>query len=425
MNLLIALWVWKTARGKGMGFYHLALDIAILLLCVIYQSIKLQVNAIAETVLTDTTGALIEVPWRSKDIALDSKIDSFFENLTKLEDRMAEEEAFAIFSFVVVFAVLFRIVISTAAHPRTAILVSTLKNASDDLWHFLILLALLFTAFCLVGHNRFGHFDPSFATISASLETLFEMMLGSMPENFGEDALLSVFTICFNFIVFFLMLNFVIAIIVEAYLKVKTEVEENEAENEFFTDLVSSFYAVSQGKLHGWPDHAELIQSLEGFAKKNVCRGYLNLIWPDWKIKSMNSFMEYYSQYEFVRPTPSGDSQNENWSECQVIVSAAVKQLTNTMAALLDRPIPTPAEVELVAHRGEKRKTKNVKKQEGAREQNGTATNGTSQKDSTLHSPAEGSKETESTVTPLIAVPDGFESVKSERQSDLVENNQP
>jgi len=64
--------------------------------------------------------------------------------------------------------------------------------------------------------------------------------------------------------------------------------------------------------------------------------------------------MEYYSQYEFIRPSPA-DSQAQDTSDTQAIVSAAVKTLTNTMAVLLNRQPPTPAEVEMVAHQEKRR----------------------------------------------------------------------
>jgi len=47
------------------------------------------------------------------------------------------------------------------------------------------------------------------------------MMLGGVPEDFMSYQHVPMFTFAFNIIVFLLLLNFLYAIIVEAYLKVK------------------------------------------------------------------------------------------------------------------------------------------------------------------------------------------------------------
>jgi len=71
----------------------------------------------------------------------------------------------------------------TSAHPRTAILVNTLAQGIDDLWHFVILLAIIMCGFITLGTAQFAGERFEFSTPTKLFETLWEMLLGSMPQS--------------------------------------------------------------------------------------------------------------------------------------------------------------------------------------------------------------------------------------------------
>ena len=55
-----------------------------------------------------------------------------------------------------------------------------------------------------------------FSTVSNSVETLLDMALGKLPSKFTADFRFMLFVTTFNFSVFFIMLNVLLAIIVPA-----------------------------------------------------------------------------------------------------------------------------------------------------------------------------------------------------------------
>ena len=116
----------------------------------------------------------------------------------------------------------------------------------------MLLFLLMFCGFAGLAAISFGGERVEFATLSASFETLFDMMLGEVPIGsdgassllrWSNDPLMFIFVVTFNFLIFFVMLNFIIAIIVEAYLNTKKMVENDETEQEFFTDCCSTIKA--------------------------------------------------------------------------------------------------------------------------------------------------------------------------------------
>jgi hypothetical protein len=72
------------------------------------------------------------------------------------------------------------------------------------------------------------------------------MLLGSFPESgaipstfWTNDKMLLTFCMLYNFISFFFMLNFIIAIICESYVVVSEGIKSSHAHQEFFHDCVS------------------------------------------------------------------------------------------------------------------------------------------------------------------------------------------
>jgi len=113
----------------------------------------------------------------------------------------------------------------------------------DDLWHFFLLLSIILLGFIVLGTSQFSDTRFDFSTSFITFETLWTMMLGNMlssgtiPSTFWTgDKMLMIYSMLFNFLSFFFMLNFIIAIICECYIDVSRRVKDSDADNEFFTD---------------------------------------------------------------------------------------------------------------------------------------------------------------------------------------------
>ena len=101
---------------------------------------------------------------------------------------------------------------------------------------------------------QFGGSRPEFQSTVHALESQFDMMLGGLPEDFTDNLLFACYVVCFNLIVFFLLLNFLLAIIVEAYLKVKEALEEQQTEQAIPTPAIYSTLTYLQvgETVHQW-----------------------------------------------------------------------------------------------------------------------------------------------------------------------------
>ena len=165
---------------------------------------------------------------------------------------------------------------------------------------------------------RFGPYLKEFSSFEKTMQTQFIMMLGSIDYfNWGENSEmpralteLKFFVILFIVVVFFLILNFVLAIIVEAYIKVRQQCEEMETQGEFLNDLKASISAACLRFYHGWPSPRMLGVLLSEWDAKNSV-GYLELdntglFSHTSSYKSIRSFLEFYSRFDFLEPRAIG-----------------------------------------------------------------------------------------------------------------------
>jgi len=129
---------------------------------------------------------------------------------------------------------MFRFFVSFSVHPRLALLTLTLQVVMVDMIHFLLVFIPTFVAYVVSGNLLFGRKFDTFATLQASLGTCFHMAIASETdwEEWSEDYYWSVglWTWSFILVICLLMLNMVLAIIVDAYNILRESTGSKDAE---------------------------------------------------------------------------------------------------------------------------------------------------------------------------------------------------
>jgi len=169
---------------------------------------------------------------------------------------------------------------------------------------------IILGGFITLGTSQFSDTRFDFSTVGMSFETLWTMMLGNMltsekiPSTFWtNDKMLLIFSMLFNFLSFFFMLNFIIAIICESYINVSRRIKASSAHNEFFADcssvmgvaitslvfrsfaLIITRFIMFARKLiriisDRWPSHLEMIEKLSHNTKIRVGVQELRVLFP-------------------------------------------------------------------------------------------------------------------------------------------------
>ncbi|CAE7436604.1 pkd2 [Symbiodinium natans] len=116
--------------------------------------------------------------------------------------------------------VMLRLFKSFHAQPRLAVVTKTIATASQDLLHFFIVLMSVYTCMAVFGYLLFGQDVEDFSTWDRACITCFRTLLGEWDweqlESVGR-VLAAIWLWCFVVLVVLVLLNMVLAILMDAY----------------------------------------------------------------------------------------------------------------------------------------------------------------------------------------------------------------
>jgi len=112
------------------------------------------------------------------------------------------------------------------AQPRLSIVTKTLQHSLEDIFHFFIVLFLVFLTYAVAGMFLFGHRMLEFSALRMAFHQCFLIMLGSFAYNelandYPLTAALWFWT--FTILVSLVMLNMALAIVLDIYTEVKAD----------------------------------------------------------------------------------------------------------------------------------------------------------------------------------------------------------
>eukprot|EP00746_Dinoflagellata_sp_MGD_P018519 gnl/MRDRNA2_/MRDRNA2_14293_c0_seq1.p1 gnl/MRDRNA2_/MRDRNA2_14293_c0~~gnl/MRDRNA2_/MRDRNA2_14293_c0_seq1.p1 ORF type:complete len:1101 (-),score=208.54 gnl/MRDRNA2_/MRDRNA2_14293_c0_seq1:43-3345(-) len=312
-------------------------------------------NEVVEGIVVDTT----TVPWTSTTESLKSKTEALLSAVEKIQSTVATQSSLLTLGFVGSMVSILSILYATSAHPRMAVLVNTLLKGADDLFHFFLLVLIIFIFFALAGMAQFGSSKAEFADFSSTLVFLLNCMLGAIPEYFGTEGELrsTLYVFFFLMVAFFLCLNFLLGIIVDAFSAVKQDNVDLECESNFVSDLGASLQVYLTGIRHGWPSHGKILETLEGQSAKFFVDIESLSLAGSWNVKKRLQFLRYFSQYDFLDSASLNPTPNDG----------DVAELEKRIAILLNVQPTTYAERLMGKRLGWKAKAKPGKRKPSAR----------------------------------------------------------
>lgn len=130
------------------------------------------------------------------------------------------------------FLIMLRLLKVMHFQPRMGIITRTLSAAGPELLNFFLLLGIIFVIYSLMAHLVFGRIIDQYRTLAVSLVTNFNLIIG---DNSVEYQLLllqgwelvagQIFYWTFVIFVSFILMNFLIAIVVDAFVDAKANAE--------------------------------------------------------------------------------------------------------------------------------------------------------------------------------------------------------
>ena len=148
--------------------------------------------------------------------------------------------------------------------PRLGVITHTLALACADLLHFFVIFIMIFMGYAFIGHVIFGYASEHFSDMTASVNSLFQNLLGDITyfmEDFKQQngltfAVGMIYFYSFNIFVFMILFNFLLAIICDAFGEVKANASESvSVVTELMPMLADTWRTVMKNMRLGYRDH--------------------------------------------------------------------------------------------------------------------------------------------------------------------------
>eukprot|EP00929_Paragymnodinium_shiwhaense_P036927 TRINITY_DN19742_c0_g2_i1.p1 TRINITY_DN19742_c0_g2~~TRINITY_DN19742_c0_g2_i1.p1 ORF type:complete len:803 (+),score=194.52 TRINITY_DN19742_c0_g2_i1:133-2541(+) len=173
---------------------------------------------------------------------------------------------------------IFRFFTGFRVQPRLGVVVGTLEHCTVDIIHFFIVLIPTFMAFAVSGTFIFGHRMESFSTFSKSVGECFKMIMEgeydwqTLSAQDWWTALL--WTWSFMLLLVLLMLNMVLAILMDIY----TEMRRKAGQSETVWQTLGNVYLQLRNCRH-WVSNEELMEAVQ-YMPRVVTRQEMQQLFP-------------------------------------------------------------------------------------------------------------------------------------------------
>ncbi len=158
---------------------------------------------------------------------------SFFKFLSHIESLVTLQQQYQLILGVCIFLLMLRLVHAFDFQARMGILTRTLSRSVVDLLHFGVLFALITLMYAALGTILFGHQMDDYTSLGASIQTLLKIVAtgdgySSALVQASSDVMACIFYWSFVPVVFFILMNIFLAIVVDAFVDVKSETKQEQ-----------------------------------------------------------------------------------------------------------------------------------------------------------------------------------------------------
>jgi len=166
--------------------------------------------------------------------------------------------------FIVVCVLFVRLVTFFTLHPRMAVLVETMNGLGDKLFHFMTYFMLIFNILAFLGYWMFSaEQNMEFGTFERTLYTQFKMFTGEFPwPDEVPSPYMYVYLILYISVVFVILVNFLLAIVVDSYASVQQSLEDQVTEQNICIDIYDIACNVVKRKTKRYPSAQRVRQFL-------------------------------------------------------------------------------------------------------------------------------------------------------------------
>jgi hypothetical protein len=191
---------------------------------------------------------------------LETAVQAYFDVKTHIYHEITWLKQHRICAYLTMYIQFFQLILYFSAHPKMALLTATIGKAFQSILHFLLLFGTLFSMFAFSAHWMFGDYIEVFGTYGETVKQQVRMIVtgeiwtdGAENLNDTMTAMYWLYACTLVLVMTWTLLNFFLAIVVDAFADVKEENVKLETVQSFPTDcfdVIWTYYLTVKNK---WP----------------------------------------------------------------------------------------------------------------------------------------------------------------------------
>jgi len=198
---------------------------------------------------------------------LEEAVQTYFDAKTHLYEETNWLMRHRVAAYLACYVQFLQLVFYFSCHPKMGVLTLTVFKAMSNILHFLIIFATLFLMLAFMAHWMLGGHVSEFGTYGETVKSQARMMFGEFIES--EDAankfsgvmmaMYWLYAVTFMLVVWMTLLNFFLAIVVDAFVDVKEDQKGNVVAKGFISDFFSTIQTQVLAMRSKWPARSDLI----------------------------------------------------------------------------------------------------------------------------------------------------------------------
>jgi hypothetical protein len=188
----------------------------------------------------------------------------YFESIRNILAYVERRDYLKRVGFVMVLVVFMRLVHLLSFHPRLSLIVDVTARCTSDLAHFFLQYLLFLAVLAFLGHWMFGFENSQYATFTSSAYTLTRFFIGDFTNPASPPSpIYFIYIMLYILVAFIMMVNFLLAIVVDAYASVMDVIRKDDSEQDIVLDLWDTLKSLYCMLARRWPSAADAAHYLQ------------------------------------------------------------------------------------------------------------------------------------------------------------------
>jgi len=208
--------------------------------------------------------------------------------MSRIEDATSWMKLQTNLAYLVSYFQFVQMIFYMSAHPKMAVLTETIHGAASHLIHFFLSTGVLFLMLGFMAHWMLGAHLEEFSSFGIAIRTQIQMLLGEFIYIKGATLLAQdvnimywIYAVTFVVIACFTSLNFLLAIIVDAFCAVKADLGKQPIMCSFFVDIWLVAYIKIKWRVNKWPARVKFLEYFKGAVDEHKKSSWIDLLDPD------------------------------------------------------------------------------------------------------------------------------------------------